>query len=570
MSRHKTRYAFHDERIPSMSDVELLVRDSTDPVIAKRRPQLLTSVRRLARHCGAHPDSVPFTAPILRTFFSRMTPVATGLSKKSLQNDWSNIRYLLGHLDLGGLRQYRISLGGEHAMLMDRLTDKHERSGLSRFLRYTCKLGIALTDVDDAVSETYRQALLDEGLIKDPETTWRMMLRKWNKIAGRWPELGLQSLAYPVARRGWAFPWSSFPRSLVDAIEGYFQRHSEAGDLFDPAAPDAVLRPSTIKTQWEWLRVLASAAVHSGLAFENLPSLEHLLHPRTIERALRWHVNEHGATLNEYVKMLAVQAQTMARRTCSFSDVEIAALEQLVGKLHRRSRKTADDSRRLERLRQFESPTAVNRMLVLSDHVVRTVRARKTPSRRDPVDIALALAHELFLVTSLRCGNLAALDLERHFIRGDDGRCLIRIPGAEVKNGETLHKELPPHVVQLLELYLKDYRHMPGDKASPWLFPGRKGKHKRPHTLSTQYKGFLRDWADIEATPHLIRSFGDMLYSEHHPEGGEVMRRQLGHRSPDTRLKHYADPRSRAANKVYVQLLVEERDKALKTIGLFK
>jgi len=40
---------------------------------------------------------------------------------------------------------------------------------------------------------------------------------------------------------------------------------------------------------------------------------EHLAHPRTVERALRWYVNEHGAELNDYVKMLAVQAQTMAR-----------------------------------------------------------------------------------------------------------------------------------------------------------------------------------------------------------------------------------------------------------------
>jgi len=80
----------------------------------------------------------------------------------------------------------------------------------------------------------------------------------------------------------------------------------------------------------------------------------------------------------------------------------------------------------------------------------------------------------------------------------------------------------------------------------------------------------MHRWADIDATPHLVRSFCDLFYCEHHPEGGEVMRRQLGHRSADTRLKHYADPRSRAANRAYVALLVEERGKALKTIGLFK
>lgn len=570
MTRHQGRYAFYDARIPSLSDVESLIKSSTDELIAKRRPQLLTSIRRLTRYCGAGPDSVPFIAPTLRTFFDRMTPAATGLSKKSLQNDWSNIRFLLGHLDLGGLRQYRIELTGEHAMLMEQLTDRHERSGLSRFLRYSCVLEIPLVAVDDAASEAYRQVLHDEGLIKHPEKAWRMTVRTWNRIAERWPELGLRSLTYPVSRRGWTVPWPDFPTSLVDEIEEYFRHHSEAGDLFDPKAPNVILRPSTITTQWEWLRVLASAAVRSGMPIEDLCSLDCLVHPRTVERALRWHVNVNGAPLTEYIKMLAVQAQTIAKRVCRFEEQVLADLAQLIGRLHQHGLKAGVESTRLSRLRQFENPTAVSRMLALGDHVVRTIRARKTSTRRDPIDIALALAHELLLATSLRCGNLAALDLERHFIRGDDGRCLIRIPGDEVKNGETLHKELPLHVAQLLDLYLTDYRPLITNSTSPWLFPGRKGLYKRPHTLSTQYRQFLSTWADIEATPHLIRSFCDMLYSEHHPEGGEVMRRQLGHRSPETRLKHYADPCSRAANRAYVQLLIEERDKALKTIGLFR
>jgi integrase len=346
--------------------------------------------------------------------------------------------------------------------------------------------------------------------------------------------------------------------------------HSTAGDIFDPGAPDVILRPRTIETQREWLRVLASAAVRSGMPVETLTSLECIVHSRTVERALRWLVTEHGAPLTEYVKMLAVQAQTVARRACQFGESDLADLGSLIGRLHRRTAKPGDESTRLARLRQFENPTAVFRMLALSDHVVRTVRSRKRPIRRDPVEIALALAHELMLVTCFRCSNLAALDLDRHFIRGDDGRCFVRIPGAEVKNGETLHKELPPHVVALLDVYLQEYRLLLGGGASSWLFPGRKGGHKLRTTLSVQYRNFLRSWADIEATPHLVRSFADMLYSEQNPEGGEVMRRQLGHRSADTRLRHYADPRSRAANRAYLALLLEERGKALKTIGLFR
>ncbi len=48
------------------------------------------------------------------------------------------------------------------------------------------------------------------------------------------------------------------------------------------------------------------------------------------------------------------------------------------------------------------------------------------------------------------------------------------------------------------------------------------------------------------------------------------MRRQLGHRSAETRIAHYADPRSRAAGRAYQALLLEERDVALKHPTLFE
>lgn len=571
MSGHKAKPTVQDTRVPCLSDVESLVRTSADPVVARRRGQLLTSLRRLSKHAAVNPDVVPFVPPVLRNLSTQLTPATTGLSKKSLQNDQSNLRFLLGHLNLGGLTQYRLPLSGEHEQLMLRLTDRHERAGLSRFLRYACCNRIAVAQVDDTVSEAFRRALAEEGLIKQPEQTWRMAIRTWNKIASRWPELGLQSLEYPSNRRGWALRWSEFPGTLVSDVERYFERHSVEGDIFDPQAPDVILKPRTIETQRDWLRVLASAAVRSGIPVEDLASIERLVQPETVAQALRWLVSQRNTPVTEYIKMLAVQAQTVARRVCALTDPELAELSALVGRLHRRTSKPGDASTRLERLRQFEDPANLSRMLALSDHVVRTVRSRRKTIRRDPLDVALALAHELLLVTCMRCGNIAALDLDRHFIWAGKDRCLIRIPGDEVKNGDPLHKELPPHVVTLLRMYLNDYRPtFPESETSPWLFPGRKGQHKLRSSLSDQYRKFLQEWVGIDANPHLIRSFAHMLYTEHHPEGGEVMRRQLGHRSDAVRLKHYADPRSRAANRAYLELLVEERDKAIETIGLFR
>ena len=264
---------------------------------------------------------------------------------------------------------------------------------------------------------------------------------------------------------------------------------------------------------------------------------------------------------------------TVAKGLGTLSDAEIDRLRHLVTRLRHHVARARKDPIRLERLAQFEDRRNVLRIVALSEHVIGTVRRRNKISRGNALLVQLALAHELMLVTSLRRANIVGLNLERHFIwpEGQHGNsCLIRIPGREVKNGETLHKELPAHAVKLLNCYLNDWRPLLANRQSSWLFPGRGTDHKRPATLTPQYRNFVRTWTGLDVTPHLLRSFGDMVYTERYPEGGEVMRRQLGHRSPDTRLKHYADPRSRAASRAYQAHLLEIRDEAVRHPALFR
>lgn len=288
---------------------------------------------------------------------------------------------------------------------------------------------------------------------------------------------------------------------------------------------------------------------------------------------MRWYLEEYKAKRTDYVVMWSIQAVTVAKALGTLTDADIDSLRRLVKRLRKHVAKSGKEPKRLDRLVQFESRQNVQKMLALSEYVVRNVRGRPRSGRSVALQIQMALVHEVFLVTSLRRKNVAQLNLEQNIIWPDGpagDRCLIRIPGRQVKNGESVHKELPDYVIDLLRHYLTNYRPLLIDKDSPWLIPGKKGSHKKPPTLTQQYRTFIHEWTGLDVTPHLLRSFADMIYTEKHPEGAEVMRRQLAHRSPETRLKHYCDPKSRAAGREYQRLLLEERTEALAQLKLFK
>ena len=239
--------------------------------------------------------------------------------------------------------------------------------------------------------------------------------------------------------------------------------------------------------------------------------------PETVEAALRWYVEIHKARRTDYVAMLGLEALTVARALGTFTDADIERLRGLVRRLRKFIAETTEEPNRLERLVQFEDRKNVFKMLALSEHIVTTVRRRGGASRSNLLLFQLSLFHELLLTTSMRRANVAALNLEEHFIWPADaegGRCVIRIPGRQVKNGETIHKELPSYVVDLLKMYLRDWRPLHPNARSTWLFPGRGGSHKIPSTLTYQYREFMLEWTGLDVTPHLLRSFADMIYTD--------------------------------------------------------
>ncbi len=574
-----TEYDFADGSLPSVADVARLV--SEDPRLGKRRGALLTTLRRItvymgldARRTGRRQDSltngaantVPFVAPLLREALNRADPVQHGLSRKSIQNDRSNVNFLLGHYGLGGLQQYLAPLTDELQRFHDRLAGKYLRCSLSRFLHFLAARQLSLDEVDDEVSHEFLAALEREGLIRDPRVTHQNTTRAWNRAVEQLRLNSARTLTVPRYREPWAFRWEAFPQTLRLEIDRFLAIADDEADLFDPNAPDVPLTPRTIETQREWTRVLASGPVRSGVSIDELTSLTACVRPPVYKAALLWLIERRGGKPNRYVAQIAFMGRKIARYGSNLDADELREVERLYKRVATRVAADRTEPKRFQRLRQFEDRRNLLRLIALSDQIVTQVEKRGAPRNRDALDVQLALAHELLLATTLRRGNLVALDLTRHFVRSGpehDPVCRIHVPADEIKNGVTIDCELPSHVVHLLDLYLDRFRPLLADQRSPWLFPGTRGSHKKGATFCFQYARLVKQWTGLDVTPHLIRSIADKIYMDLHPEGAEVMRRQLGHTSGETRMKHYADPRSRAANRAYLQVLLGERDDAM-------
>ena len=76
----------------------------------------------------------------------------------------------------------------------------------------------------------------------------------------------------------------------------------------------------------------------------------------------------------------------------------------------------------------------------------------------------------------MRSGNLARLDVERHFKwhgQGNAQTISLAIPASEVKNGQPIEADFSRDTTRLIRTYLKSYRHLVSDDPGDWLFPCR-------------------------------------------------------------------------------------------------
>ena len=548
--------AFLDPAAPTLATV--IDRLATAEPNPQRRSEMVSAIRTLCRVLGRLPHELPADTALLNRLMRAALPAAVGVTPSR----WANVRSLV--LRAKSLTGCRIMPGRRlhpfvpaWAALAKRLPDHFARTILSRLMRWCSAEGIAPEDVNQAVLERFGRALCEDSFHHHPLSAWQRTVRGWNRavrtIAG-WPQV--QLAPPPPAREAYVLPLAAFPVTFQADIELWLDRLAGKTDL--DVGPVRPLRSISIM-KWRFgLRQIASALVQRGRQPATLTSLAELVTVAAAATILGFFLERAGNRPCAQTQSLAARLKAIAKHHVRVAPEILVQLQRMAQRVTPPVQGMTDKNRNT--LRQFADPTMQRRLVNLPAELFERLLTSSAPPKQLALRLQSALAVEFLLVVPMRLKNLAALELERHLRRSGNGRqarWFVVIPGAEVKNGQTLELPLPERTVRLLELYRARVLPVLAEQpAAMWLFPGLQGS-KKEVSLRQQIGKFVRRELGCQLSPHQFRHLCGYLYLQRHPHGHEVVRAMLGHRSIETTIKFYAGLEGIAAARHYDAMLQE-------------
>jgi hypothetical protein len=395
---------------------------------------------------------------------------------------WNNVRSLtLKALDVAGLRtmpgRSNQPLMPAWVTLRDRLPNVAARHGLSRFMSFCSRQGLAPEAVTAEDFERFRATLENESLVKGVHQIYRTTCIQWNEAAAKttgWPKL---VVPVPSRSRRYALDLADFPLPFQSDVEAYLDRLADQNPFADDYAKSA--RPSTVAQRRKQILQSGSALVQSGFPIEKLVSLAVLVKPANAKLALRWFWTRAGKKSTTSIHDRAIFLAGVARHWVRAPADQIDELTKLSRGLKVKKGGLTDKNR--ERLRQFDDEVNLDALLNLPSRVLRQVRQKDGGGRDEALRVMYALAVEILIMAPMRVKNLTGLEMDRHLVRtrpGPKGVVHIVIPKEAVKNDEPYETELPQETADLLAVYLKNYRPRLASAPSPWLFPNDEGKRR--------------------------------------------------------------------------------------------
>ena len=557
-----------NETNPFMSDDQMNLADllkliETDAELKpQRRRNICSSIRGLGNLMNRNLPYLPAHPGFYRKMFKELHPEHCGLSKSRIANIKSDVLFALKHVGcIDGARTYMAPLTEEWQALWD----KAEYAGrlrlyASRLMHFCSARGILPEQVDDDVSGELKQALIDESFVSDPVKTHKSILRTWNKLVDRIPDWPQIRLTISNDREDYTIPLDRFPKSFRDEVDAMVDQWG-GKNILDDDGPDKPLAARTIKTRLYRLRQIVTGLMLSDHNIETITSVSVITEIENAKTALRFHLERAKEETTAQVFDLAVLIKTLARHWVRVDDKHLDALKDLCSRVKPSGEGLTDKNRK--RLRQFDDQKNVRLLLDFPyQEVERAIKADQG-RRLDAVRVQIALAVGILTMMPVRAANLVGLHLVRHIQRtraGKSGVVHIVIPGHEVKNGEDLEFELPGEIVELLDLYLRDFRPRLADADNRWLFPGREpGTHKAIMTMGEQLRARVFKGTGLHVNLHLFRHICAKLYLDCMPGNYEVVRRLLGHRSSETTIRFYAGMESKSASKHYDDVILQLR-----------
>jgi integrase len=482
----------------SLADALLAVQSADLP--KRQRQEMASALHTIERAFNRPLANIPAAPRLLSARLKEIAPRAIRTSNRR----WNNVRSLAAK----ALSLVQPMSPGRHTnqltpcwkKTLRQLESRRLRTSLSRLAHFCSAGGIE----PEALSETEFAAFrshLDDSLLKNPDASFARTVRSWRAAQEMIDTLPKVNIVLPNRRKDWILAWSKFPASLrvdcqmwLDRLAGY--------NLLDQA-PFRPVRESTVKLREKQIRGFASALVLQGFDPATLRTLGDLVELGAFKQGLRFYIARHDGTSSTFILDLACALKAIADHHLRLEQGQLDSMAAIIRRL-RVDRGGLTEKNRA-RLRPFVDPANVAALLRLPLKLM-GLASRNRNRHAGALQAQTAAAIEILIMTVMRVGNLAALDLEQNLVRpGRSKQLHIVFPPADVKNRQALEYPLPPQSAELIEVYLRDFRPLLASPSCTAFFPGRDGGAKRTNTLWLQTSKAIRSLIGLQVNSHLFR-----------------------------------------------------------------
>jgi hypothetical protein len=294
---------------PATSLADLLKTLQVRELPERRRQELASAIRTVARALARPPENIAADGRLLANRLKDVAPAAIGVSRPRWNNVRSLFRTALALIQPISPGRNRNNLSPEWAALSNDLS-RSDKIALSRVLRFLSARAMGPSAVTGETFDEYRLHL-DHSLLKRPNETFAMTVRAWRRaeeaIDG-WPQV---SVSIPDRSRQWVFRWDRFPSSLRLDCQTWCDRL--AGNDLMENTPFRPVRPVTVAHR-EWqIRSFASALVSRGHDPATLTSLRDLIEIDAFKSGLRFFLDREGGAPTTAIADLASSLKAVAR-----------------------------------------------------------------------------------------------------------------------------------------------------------------------------------------------------------------------------------------------------------------
>jgi len=547
----------------TFADVLKAVDQATDLTLGVRQ-NMRAAVRRMAELMSAAGVLAPVDIPAITKRLEKLSPRRLGFTNRNSFSAWqSNLRRALR---LAGLTitpaHCTAPLSAPWLKFQAGIQAPDIRRNLSRFFHVASAQGWGPDEISDDHIGRYRDLLRATCIKSRRDKTVRNTIRAWNRAVTTvpgWPQKPLQTNS-----NHWYYglAWSKLPASYREDVEAFVARGGETDWLEDTVDDDDAderdpLHPRTRQNYREALRRAASILLTRGIRADAIKSLSDVTTPDAVKYILTFLRKRTGRRRGGHVGYMALVLFMAAKGHVDATDLK--KLERLVEKTAQCRRGMSE--RTAERLTQFDNAAALDQLEDLPEGLVRSVRNLPVNASTAKI-VRTGLCLSLLFDTGLRSGNVVALDLDRHVLKGASPAAPIHllIDGEEIKNGEEFRGQLSPGTACIWKLYVGKYRNIHMQQPCSWLFPRADGSHWTQQAASCDVMGICDKWLGLDVNPHLVRALIGKIILDEYPGGHAVVQQVLGHTQLNTTVGYYAATRPAEARRLYHEILEQHRD----------